>query len=101
MSTRTKKLVPLLDEKLGPASFAGFVRGARASKDLSQTDMARMLGVSRSALCDIEKGRHLVSPRLAQRIAEKCGLSDVMAVTLALQDQLTRAKIRLRVKLVA
>ncbi len=99
MSTKEKNLVELLDKELGPISFGGFLRGARASKDLSQAEMARMLGLSRSTLCDIEKGRHLVSASLAAKIARKCGLAAKMAVQAALQDQLNKAKLKMKVEL--
>lgn len=99
MSAKGKNLVELLNVELGPISFGGFLRGARASKDLSQADMAKMLGLSRSTLCDIEKGRHLVSPALAAKIARKCGLAVKMAVQAALQDQVNKAKLKLRVEI--
>lgn len=101
MSTKGKRLVKLLEKDLGPISFAGFLRGARASKDLSQVEMARMLGMARSTLCDIEKGRHLVSPSLAAQIATTCGLSVEIAVLAALQDQLYKANLQMKVALVA
>ncbi len=101
MTTKGKNLLTLLEKDLGPMSFAGFLRGARASKDLSQADMARMLGIARSTLCDIEKGRHIVSPALAAKIAKACGLSVKIAVSAALQDQLDKAHIKMRVAMVA
>jgi DNA-binding XRE family transcriptional regulator len=70
-----KNLVMLLEHELGHMSFGGFLRGARASKDMSQVEMALTLGISRSTLCDIEKGRYLVSPAMAAKIAKLCGLS--------------------------
>lgn len=104
MSTKNvkkgKNLVSVLKRELGELSFGGFLRGARASKDLSQVDMAAMLGIARSTLCDIEKGRHLVSPTMAAKIAKLCGLSTEMAVTLAFQDQLDKANLKLRVAVV-
>lgn len=45
-----KKLGALLEREVGPMSFGGFLRGARASKDMSQVDMAAMLGIARSTL---------------------------------------------------
>lgn len=100
MSTKNikkgKNLVRLLERELG-VSFGGFLRGARASRELSQVEMAAILGITRSALCDIEKGRHLVSPIMAAKIAKVCGLSTEMAITLAFQDQLDKANLKLRV----
>lgn len=54
MSTR-KSLSKVLDKKLGAVSFGEFLRSARTMKDLSQTEMAKFLGISKSSLCDIEK----------------------------------------------
>ena len=101
MSTNKKRIVDALEKELGPMSFAGFIRGARASKDLSQVDMAKKLGISRSTLCDIEKGRHLVSPGLAASIAKTCGLSVKIAVLASLQDQLRKSKLKMTLALVA
>lgn len=101
MSTKGKKLTKLLEAELGPMSFAGFLRGARASKDMSQAEMARTLGIARSTLCDIENGRHLVSPALASQIAKACGLAEEIAVLAALQDQLSKANLKMKLALVA
>src|SRR5581483_3458653 len=76
-------------------------RGARVSRDLTQAEMARFLEISRSTLCDIEKGRQLVSPELAAGIAGKCGLSRVVAVEAALMDQIRRAKLKMLVRVTA
>ena len=101
MNTRNikkgKNLITVLERELGHMSFGGFLRGARASKDMSQVDMAIKLGVARRTLCDIEKSRHLVSPAMAAKIAKLCGLSVELAVTLAFQDQLDKANLKLRV----
>ena len=101
MSIEKLNLSSLLDKELGPVSFGGFLRGARASKDLTQTEMAKMLGMAKSTLCDIEKGRHLVSPELAAKITKKCKLSILVAVEAAIQDQLRKAKLGFKVNLVA
>lgn len=100
MTIKGRRLIDILEKEIGTESFGGFLRGARASKDLSQVEMARLLGISRSTLCDIEKGRHLVSPALAVRIAKSCGLSEKIAVTAALQDQLNKAHLKMQVAIV-
>lgn len=98
MSTN-KKLTPKLKRSMGPLTFGMFLRSARISKDLSQVDMARFLGISRASVCDIEKGRQLVSPSLAARIARKVGFSLEVAVAACLQDQLNKARLGLIVSL--
>jgi DNA-binding XRE family transcriptional regulator len=96
--TTNKKARDVLDRDLGPLTFGSFLRAARTSKDMNQTEMAKFLSVTKSTLCDIEKGRQLVSPALASRIARKCGLSEVVAVETALMDQLRKAKIKMSVR---
>lgn len=97
----TRRLKTILDEMLGPRTFGSFLRGARTMKDLSQVEMAKFIGISKSSLCDIEKGRQFVSPALAAHIAKKCGLSKIVAVETCLNDQLRRAGLSLRAEVKA
>ena len=98
MSTN-RRLLDLLESDTGSVTFGMFLRAARTRKDMSQAEMARFLGMSRGTLCDIEKGRQLVSPTLAAKIAKKAGLSITVAVRACLQDQLVKAKLKLVVDL--
>lgn len=95
----TKSLTKLLEKDLGSISFGGFLRSARTKKDLSQTEMATLLGISKSTLCDIEKGRQQVSIELAAKIAKKCGLSEVLAVECSIQDSLRKAGLKMSVQI--
>lgn len=99
MHTETMDLEKWLTKKMGPLTFAGFLKGARGSKEMSQVAMAKFLGISKSTLCDIEKGRQLVSPALAAKIAKKCQLSVPVAITCSLQDQLRKAKLNYEVRI--
>jgi DNA-binding XRE family transcriptional regulator len=90
----TKKAADLLRKEVGDASFGSFLRAARTAIDATQAEMAAMLNVSKSVICDIEKGRQLVSPTLALKIAKKADLSERLALKLCLQDQLKKAKIK-------
>lgn len=85
-------------KKFGPLTFGMFLRAARTSKDMNQVEMAKFLKVSKSTLCDIEKGRQLVSPALAFKIAKKCKLSELLAVQAAFSDQLRKAKLPMLVE---
>ncbi len=100
MSTN-RKITNKLKRQIGPITFGMFLRTARLSKDLSQAEMGRFLGISRASVCDIEKGRQMVSPALAARIAKKVGLSLQVAVAACLQDQINKAKLGLIVNLKA
>ncbi len=92
MTTR-KRATDVLEKSVGPLSFGSFLRAARTTLELTQEEMAKRLAVTKSVICDIEKGRQLVSPTLARRIAKKACLSERLALKLALQDQLRKAKI--------
>ena len=96
----TKSASKVLRKKLGPISFGGFLRSARTMKDMSQVEMAAFLGISKSTLCDIEKGRQLVSIELASKIAKKCELVQSLAVKCSIQDQLRRAGLKYDLELV-
>lgn len=98
---RTKRLLPILLKAHGPFTFGMFMRGARTSLDLTQVQMAKKLGIAKGTLCDIEKGRQLVSVTFALKVARKAGLSKDQAVRACLQDQVNKAKLRRRVQLVA
>ncbi len=94
----TKSASKILRKIQGPAYFGGFLRSARTMKDMTQAEMGAFLGISKSNLCDIEKGRQGVSIELAAQFAKKCGLSEVMAVEYAIQDSLQRAGLKMRVQ---
>ena len=53
-----------LENEMGPMTFGDFLVGVRHAMNISQADLARKLKVSRSMICDIEKGRILVIRRL-------------------------------------
>lgn len=73
----------------------------REGEQISQASFAEMLGVSRSHLCDIEKGRKSVSLERAVSFAETLGYSKNQFVRLALQSQLNDLGLDLKVELSA
>ncbi len=99
--TTKAKATDFFEKEMGPMTFGDFLTGARLAMALSQSDLARKLKVSRSMICDIEKGRVLVSPALAVRIARMAKFPEKMAVKYCLQDQLRRAKIKLNISVEA
>jgi plasmid maintenance system antidote protein VapI len=82
----------------GPLTFGGMLWSIRVCDELSQTEFAEMLGVSRSHICDIEKGRKVVSPERAANWARILGYPDTVFVQLALQEQLDKAGVKMSVK---
>ncbi len=85
----------------GSLKLGGLLESIRQGERISQTELAEKLGVSRSHLCDIEKGRKTVSPARAARFAKVLGYSEKQFVRLALQDMVDDAGLALIVKVQA
>jgi len=100
MTTETKAEI-FFEDEMGPMTFGTFLVGVRHAMDISQAGLSRLLKVSRSMICDIEKGRVLVSPALAMKIAKIGGFPKDMAIKYCLEDQLRKAKINMKVNVEA
>lgn len=85
----------------GPLSLGKAVESVRKSEDLSQDECARRLGVSKSHLCDVEKGRKAVSPERAAKWAHVLGYPESVFVRLAIQAELDAAGLRYKVEIEA
>lgn len=75
-----------LDKLVGKLTFAMVIRSTRQGDDFSQQEFAEKLGISKQHLCDIEKGRKVVSPARAWAWAKKLGYHPRQWAELALQD---------------
>lgn len=89
------------NELLGEASLAKTLEAIRLADDIALTEFAKKLGISKQTLCDVEKGRTLVSPERAKRFAKKLGYSEKVFVKLAVQDLLAKSGMKYRVELEA
>ena len=98
MSTKKSETVRFL-EKLtgGPVTLGGFLEAVRQGEGMTQPEFAKKLGISKSHLNDIEKGRKAVSPERAARFARLLGYSQARMVKLALQDLVDRSGLHLHV----
>lgn len=94
MSDSTRLLERLAD---GPLTIAVAIKATREGEGLSQAEFARLLGISRSHLCDIEKARKGVSPERAAEFAQKLGYSERQWVRLALQDLIDRVGLSFKI----
>src|SRR5277367_381941 len=92
-----------LEERIlgGPLTFGAAVEALRVGEEISQTAFARKLGLSRQYLCDVEKGRRLVSPAQAARFAAAFGHPVNVLVRLALQDSVRASGLKLKVSVEA
>jgi transcriptional regulator with XRE-family HTH domain len=85
----------------GPLTFGRAVGSVRKCEGLSQDDCAKKLGISKSQLCDVEKGRKTVSPERAARWARILGYPESVLVRLAIQAELDAAGLKCRVEIEA
>ena len=79
-----------LERDFGPLTFAKILLAHRLGEELTQKEMADLLGISKQNLCDLEKGRKIPSISRAASIAEKLELPVQSFVQLAMTDQLKR-----------
>src|ERR1700741_3824909 len=70
----------------GPLTLSGLLHAIRVGEEMSQAEFALLLGVSKSHICDIKKGRKHVSPMRAMQFAKILKYSEEQFVRLALQD---------------
>lgn len=82
-----RTLEKLVGKKL---SLASLLLSIRQGEEMTQSDFAKELGISKQYLCDIEHGRRFVSPKAAEVFAKKLGYSSEQFVRLCLQDMMDR-----------
>lgn len=98
MSTKKSAAVRSLEKQTGGrVTLGGFLEAVRLGEALTQPAFAKQLGISKSHLNDVEKGRKSVSPERAARFADILGYSQARFVKLALQDLLDRSNLKLQV----
>lgn len=99
MITKTKSDATAFIEKItgGPLTLARVIRSTRLCEEMTQESFATLLSISKSHLCDIEKGRKSVSIERAYNFAKVLGTSPELYVTLAMQAMLDNAGIDMKV----
>ena len=85
----------------GPLTLGRLVAAIRLGEEAGLAEFAKTLGISKSHLCDIEKGRKPVSATKAAEMACILGYDEKQFVQLAVQDSLRRAGLNYDVKIEA
>jgi len=105
MSIRKKQkseAVKLLERLTGgPLTLARLLQSIRQGEGSTLAEFAKKLGISRQHLCDIEKGRKVVSPERAARFARVLGYSKEQFVALSLQALIDDADLHMKVEVKA
>jgi transcriptional regulator with XRE-family HTH domain len=99
MNTKNYDTVRTLEKKYGVMTLGMFIKAIREADEISQSVFAKKLKISRANLCDIEKGRKIVSPERAAKIAKILKHSEYVLIQLTLQDMLRSANLKYDVRL--
>jgi transcriptional regulator with XRE-family HTH domain len=95
MSTKSKTYgLKNLEKKLGKLTVGEFIATWRSAEEMNQKELGKKIGISVSNLCDIEKGRQLVSPAKAEQIAKALGVPPQLLVRLAIEEALQEAGLK-------
>lgn len=87
-----------LEKLTGELTLSSLIIAIRQGEEMSQVEFAKLLGVSRQYLCDIEHDRRTISPKSAAAFAKKLGYSPHQFVRLCLQDMVNRDGLKLRIE---
>lgn len=99
-SKMTEKTLKSIEKMTGAKLTLGsLIWAIRHADDISQVDFAKYLGITKQHLCDIERARKFVSPKLAAKYAEILGYSKEQFIRLALQDLLDREGLEVDVEI--
>jgi len=97
-SKMTEKTLQEIEKITGlKLTLGNMILSIRQADEISQVEFAKTLGITKQHLCDIERGRKPVSPRLAAQYAEILGYSKEQFIRLALQDMLDRDNLNVQV----
>ena len=99
MNTKSKKKYSIkdLEKGIGKRTISGFLNSWRKGLGMSQNDFSKLLGISRSNLCDIEKKRKGVSPERAAKFAKILGYSVNILIEMAIEEQLALIGLKYKV----
>jgi transcriptional regulator with XRE-family HTH domain len=89
MSINKKKHLPL--------SLGDFLRSHRRGEEMSQTDFAEFLGISKQRLSDLENNKGNVSLKLCKELAIKMQVPAEWLASLALQALIDKEGLNLKV----
>jgi len=102
MSTKKSKTVQQIEKILGgPVSFGELLYALRSTEEVTQADLAKEAGTSKSKICDFEKGRRTPTLGLAAKLARALGHSEALFVKKILEEQIKDADLKLKIKIEA
>ncbi len=103
MSTKKKSSAIRELEKIRGSSmlFKDLLCATRLSEEMTQAELAQIVGTTKSKICDFEKGRRAPTLEIAAALAVALGSSKALFVSKLIEDQIREAKLKLSVKIEA
>lgn len=92
------RAIKYLEKKYGDLTFGRLVWSHRKSEEMTQSELAECLGVSKQYISQLENGTRFASVEQAVRLAEVFEMSPEIFVVRALQDQVDKAGVQLTIK---
>lgn len=93
-----RRVIAFLEKLHGPVTFGRFLESIRVGEGWSLADMGTKVGISRTHVCDIEKGRRTVTPEKAASWARILGYDESQMVRMALQAMLDASGLNMDVE---
>ena len=94
----TKKIgTKEIEKEFGPLTFGSLLKAHRFGEELTQVQFAKLLGLSKQSLNDLEGNRKSPTIHRAIGIAKKIGLLPELVVQVVLQDQVSKENLKLSV----
>lgn len=84
-----------------PLSFSDMLYAVRTTEEISQVELAEMAGTTKAKICDFEKGRRNPTLELAAHLAKALGHSEALFVGKLIEEQISEANLKLKVKIEA
>jgi len=81
----------------GPITLGKLLEAIRLGEEMTQPAFSKKLGISKSHLNDIEKGRKFLSPARAIKFAKILGYSEKRFLALSLQGIIDEAGLKFKV----
>lgn len=94
----TEKTLKELEKITGKLTLGKLIWAIREGDEISQTEFAHKLKISRQHLCDIEHERKSISPKLAATYAKILGYSEEQFIRLSLQDLIDREGLNVKIE---
>jgi len=82
----------------GPLTLGRLLKAIRQGDEYSQVEFAKILGISKSHLCDIEKGRKVVSLERAIKFSKILKYSEKQFIRLCLQELIDELGLNYQIK---